>query len=95
MTDVVFLRPELNKTPDIEVNGLRWEIKSPTGKSNRTIENNLRTAREQSSNIVIDLRRIKMHKARAISHINYFLSRQTRIQHLIVITKNNDVVEIL
>lgn len=57
--NVKFLRPELDKTPDIEARGVRWEIKSPTGDSKKTIENNLRTARKQSKNIVIDLSRCK------------------------------------
>lgn len=29
--DVIFLRPQTDKTPDIEVNGIHWEIKSPKG----------------------------------------------------------------
>lgn len=32
-TDVVFLRPETKKTPDVDVNGTKWEIKSPRGDS--------------------------------------------------------------
>ncbi|MFO0971313.1 MAG: hypothetical protein U0520_03115 [Candidatus Saccharimonadales bacterium] len=60
-SDVTFLVPDRRKgtkTPDIEMNGLHWEIKSPTGKSSRTIENNLRLALKQSPNIVLDLRRM-------------------------------------
>lgn len=36
-TDVVFLRPETKKTPDVNVNGTKWEIKSPRGDSKKTI----------------------------------------------------------
>ena len=45
--DVTFLVPDRRKnarTPDIEMIGLSWEVKCPTGKSSRTIENNLRLA---------------------------------------------------
>ena len=59
--DITFLVPNRRKgakTPDIEMNGLRWEIKSPKGKSSRTIENNLRAALRQAPNIVLDLRRM-------------------------------------
>lgn len=94
-SDVTFLRPESHKTPDIEAGGMRWEVKSPMGNSKKTIENNLRTARKQSRNIVVDLRRIKMHKIRAISRINYFLSRQKQIERVIVITKDQNVIAIL
>ncbi len=94
-TDIVFLRPEANRTPDIAVDDARWEIKSPMGNSKKTIENNLRMARKQSKYIVIDLRRIKMHKARALARINYFLSRQKQIKKVLVITKDQKVIEIL
>lgn len=46
-SDVTFLVPNRQKgqkTPDIEMDGKSWEIKSPKGKSSRTIENNLRSA---------------------------------------------------
>lgn len=93
--DIIFLRPESNKTPDIEVDGVKWEIKSPMGNSKKTIENNLRMARKQSKHIIIDLRRIKMHKVRAVSRINYFLSKQTQIKRVIIITKDQKIVDIL
>lgn len=60
-TDATFLRPRSRKTSDVEINGTKWEIKSPRGNSKKTIENNLRAARKQSRNIVLDLRRIKLH----------------------------------
>ena len=47
-TDVIFLRPETKKTPDIDVNGTKWEIKSPRGNGKKTIDNNLRAAHKQS-----------------------------------------------
>jgi hypothetical protein len=94
-SDVTFLRPESNKTPDIEVNNSKWEIKSPMGNGKKTIENNLRAARRQSKHIVIDLRRIKMHRMRAISRIRYFLSKQAHIKRVIIITKDESVIDIL
>ncbi|MFZ2545395.1 MAG: hypothetical protein WAW80_05450 [Candidatus Saccharimonadales bacterium] len=66
-SDVIFLRPHTDKTPDIDVSGTKWEIKSPKGNAKKTIENNLRTARKQSENIVIDLARSKMHHSRAMA----------------------------
>ena len=94
-TDVVFLRPRHARTPDIQINSVKWEIKSPLGNSKKTIENNLRLARKQSRNIVIDLRRIKMHQTKAIARIHYFLSRQKQIKRLLVITKDQKIVDIL
>ena len=95
-SDVIFLRPSANKTPDIDVNGTKWEIKSPKGNSKKTIENNLRTARKQSDNIVIDLQRSKMHLTRAISRINFYLRTDShRIKHLKVLSKTGRVIDIL
>ena len=92
--DVVFLRPKLDKTPDIKVNDLKWEIKSPKGNGKKTIENNLREASKQSQNIVMDLRRIRMHQTRAIARINFFLSKPNRLKRVLIVTKSKKVIEI-
>ncbi len=94
-TDVVFLRPQANRTPDIEANGVRWEIKSPMGNGKKTIDNNFRMARKQSRNIVIDLRRIKMHQSKANARIRFFLSTPHRFKRVIVISKDQKIVDIL
>lgn len=94
-SDVVFLRPQTDKTPDITVHDRNWEIKSPRGNGKKTIENNLRVARKQSLNIVIDLRRIKMHQSKAIARMNFFLSKPHQFKKALVITKSQKVVEIL
>jgi hypothetical protein len=95
-TDVLFLRPEQKKTPDIDINGTKWEIKSPTGNGKKTIDNNLRAAHKQSRNIVLDLRRVKLHQTRALARINYYLSAGPhKIQHLKIITKTRKVIDIL
>ncbi len=94
-TDVEFLRPQTRRTPDIEINGIRWEIKSPRGKGKKTIENNLRDARRQSRNIVVDLRRIKLHQQTAVARINYYISGPHRLRKILVITKAKKVIEIL
>ena len=94
-TDVVFLRPQHARTPDIDVNGTRWEIKSPLGNGKRTIDNNFSEARGQSKNIVMDLRRIKMHQAKASARIRYYLSTPHHFKRVLVITKSKKVVVIL
>ena len=94
-TDIVFLRPQANRTPDIDINGTRWEIKSPIGDGKKTIENNFRNARKQSRNVIIDLRRIKMHPNKASVRIRSFLSKPHRFRKILIITKGKKVVEIL
>lgn len=94
-TDVVFLRPQTNRTPDIDLNGTKWEVKSPLGDGKKTIENNFRNARGQSRNVVLDLRRIKMHQSKADARIHSFLSKPHRFNKVLVITKGKKVIEIL
>lgn len=95
-SDVIFLRPERKKTPDIDVGGTKWEIKSPKGGSKKTMENNLRLARKQSRYIVIDLRRSKLHQARATARIKFYLATEAHnIKKLKVITKHQKIIDIL
>lgn len=95
-TDITFLRPGAKKTPDIGVDGITWEIKSPRGNGKKTIDNNLRAAHKQSRNVVLDLRRAKLHQKKAIARINYYLSAGPhKIQRLKIITKAQKVIDIL
>jgi hypothetical protein len=95
-SDVVFVRPANYRTPDFEINSVKWELKSPMGSSARTIDNNLRAARKQSVNIILDLSRIKLHKTRALSRVHHYLASGPHgFKRLIVITKDGSVIEIL
>ena len=94
-TNVTFLRPEHARTPDIDVNSVKWEIKSPMGNGKRTIDNNFNEARRQSKNLVIDLRRIKMHQSKANARINFYLSTPHHFKRVLIITKSKKVVAIL
>lgn len=90
--DVTFLIPDRRKgakTPDIEMNGLRWEVKSPTGKSSRTIENNLRLALKQSPNIVLDLRRMdgRIPTKKLLKEVERRFAEAKLIKRIIVITR--------
>ena len=94
-TDITFLRPSCQCTPDLNIKGVKWELKSPLGNSKNTIKNNLHNARKQSTNVILDLRRIKMHQTKALANIKYyFMSHRSQIRHLIVITKSEEILEI-
>lgn len=48
------------------------------------------------TNVIVDLRRIKMPQSKALSNIDYyFSSHRSQIKHLIVITKSEEILEIL
>ncbi len=95
--DVEFILPsrvKFSRTPDIKMDGLLWEIKSPKGSSSRTIENNLRTALKQSKNIIIDLRRIKIDETKAISQIAKQFKYSKLIREIIIIKQNKEIIDI-
>ena len=93
-TNVVFMRSANYKTPDFDIDGAKWELKSPMGNSSRTIENNRSTARRKSANLIIDLSRAKIHQRRAVARINFYLSQPNQFKRVLVITKAKKVIEI-
>ena len=56
-------------SPDIEMQGLYWEIKCPKGQGKYLIQNTLHKAAHQSENVIIDLSRIKIHQARCLREL--------------------------
>ena len=96
--DVEFILPsrvQFSRTPDIKMDDLLWEIKSPKGNSSRTIENNLRCALKQSKNIIIDLRRIKIDETRAISQINKQFKQSKVMKRILIIRQNQEILDII
>ena len=97
--DVVFLRPYSLSSPDLKIKGVIWELKSPTGNSKNTIYNNIKTARKQSTNIVIDLRRCRLHEKKAFANIRHAYKKRKRRKGTYLIIKKSgkilDVSEIL
>ena len=92
-SDVTFIKRTPNsKMADFKILDQIWELKSPIGDSSRTIQNNLRKANKQSSNIIIDLRRCKMRDLQALNRIKYGLSKVNSIKRMIVIKKNGDII---
>jgi len=92
--DVEFVPRSNQKTPDFIIDGVNWELKSPTGTGKNNIEHQLQTGLKQSKNIVFDARRSKIH----IVKIRNELKRQFRlsksIKRLILIEKAKNIVEI-
>lgn len=96
--DVTFIVPDRRKgrkTPDIEMLGLLWEIKSPRGKRSRTIENNLRLALLQSPNIVLDLRRMdgRIPTKKLLNEVERQFTLAKSIKHIIVITRQDEYID--
>jgi hypothetical protein len=82
------------KTPDIVMQGLEWEIKSPTGKAKNTIERQLKRAAKQSGYLVFDGRRTPIGDSDIEKSIRFEITKRTSIKKLILITKLRGVIEI-
>jgi hypothetical protein len=94
--DIKFLAPKnrnLVKTPDIFMDGLKWEIKAPISNGARVMEHALRSATKQSPNVIIDLRRCKLSDERAIRQIKHEAEkRKTTLKRLLIIAKSQKIV---
>jgi hypothetical protein len=93
---VRFLAPSQRKndrTPDIEMDGLKWEIKSPIGKSTNTIKRSFKTAIKQSKYLIFDLRHSKIPDKRNVERLNKEFNDIKSVKHLIIITKSKKLLE--
>ena len=92
-TDVRFIRRENNgNTPDIEISGVKWEIKNPEGKSKTTIANQFKRAKKQSENLCIDLHRIKLNETKAINHARAQFVEHKKFRKLLIIKKSGEIL---
>jgi hypothetical protein len=82
------------KSPDVEIGGVLWEIKSPTGTGKRNIERQLQLAMKQSDNIVFDSRRSKINITKIRNRLIYQANLTKRLKRLLLITKTG-IVEVI
>ena len=93
-SNVEFVKRSSHKTPDFRINGVYWELKSPTGSGKHNIQHQLQLASLQSSNIVFDSRRSKIHQSKINHEVRYQFMIIKRAKRLLLITKNGKVIEI-
>lgn len=84
------------KTPDILMDGLKWEIKSPINNGKRTIEHAFRGALQQSNNIIFDLRRSKTSDTINLAKISreVKLVKSGKLNKVLVITKKSKLIDL-
>lgn len=94
--EVEFLVKGTVKTADILLDGVEFEIKSPKTDKANSLEHIIKSALEQSPNIIIDISR--MRRANNIQ-IRRFLVTQARvrkrIKKMLFITKDGQVIDIM
>ena len=95
-SDVKFIPRSNQKTPDFLINGLHWELKTPTGTGKYNIQHLLHSAIRQSKNIVVDTRFSKMHITRIKNELTFHSSVTTKgIKRLLLITKDEKIIVII
>lgn len=93
--DIEFLKPAYTKgvrTPDIQMDGVLWEIKSPMGNGKRTLERAFRKSLKQSQNIIFDLRRTSIPDNKCISYLTQHFRNIKGIKRLLLVTKSNSLL---
>ena len=80
-------------TPDIIIDNVKWEMKSPTGETKNTIKNNIQGALRQSVNVILDLRRVKRPMEKCLRDIEREFTHNKKLRRLLVITKSKKVLD--
>lgn len=80
-------------TPDIKMDGLKWEMKAPLGEGNQLMENTIQRALRQSQNIIIDLRHTKRHQTKCLRELEKQFLNKKGIKRLKVITKSGKTLD--
>ena len=81
------------RTPDIQMNGLKWEIKCPIGKGANTIKRAFEVASNQSGNIIFDLRHSKMPDKVNIAKLEKEFGDIKKVKNLLIITKSRKMLD--
>jgi len=93
--DIVFIKPSSipnTHTPDIIMEGVEWEMKTPTGNGRRTIDKCFRIAVKQSKYIIIDLRKIQLSDKQCLAQIEKEFITRKYLKRIYVITKKEELV---
>lgn len=94
-SDVSFLKPRVGykvKTPDILMDGIEWELKSPKGNSRTTISNQLSRGSKQARNLIIDTSRTKLEDELILRQLQRNIQEHRSVKHLILVTKTQAVI---
>ena len=93
-TNIEFIPRTNSKSPDLFIDGIEWELKTPVGGGKRNIQHVLSRAVKQSRYIIIDARFSKIHITRIKSRLSVEMKNNKQIRRLILIDKQKNVVEI-
>lgn len=93
--NVEFLLENNLKNPDILLDGVEFEIKSPEHFNANTLEHTIKDALKQSPNLIIDMSRLKKIRS---DRMRAFLINQVRkskqIKRMFLITRQGQIIDI-
>ncbi len=92
--DVEFVPTANRNTPDFLIDDALWELKSPQGKGKNNIQRQLQYASHQSSNVILDASRSKMHANKIRREAEYQFKIIKSVQRLMFVSKDKKVFEI-
>jgi len=92
--DVEFIVRTNHKTADFLIAGTKWELKSPTGSGKYNVEHQIKDAGKQSTNVVFDARRSKIHMTKLRNEVKYQFKLIRPVKRLILIDKMDQVIEL-
>ncbi len=90
--DVTFIARSTLTTPDVRIQNILWEIKSPTGGGKRTIQHQIHRALSQSRNIVFDARSTKLRITKVRTDLRRYANENNSIKRLILIEKDESIL---
>ena len=79
--------------PDMMLDDVPWEMKSPISDGKYTIKNIIQNASHQAVNIIIDLRRCKMNDETATREIRHYFGLSKRLRRAKIITKADEIID--
>lgn len=80
-------------TPDMLINGEKWEMKSPKGEGSSLMKNTIQKALRQSKNIILDLRRVKRPQEKCIRECRREFEKSKTIKRLVLILKDDNSLD--
>lgn len=81
-----------NKTPDVRINGIHYEMKSPTSSHLPVVDKNVKKALSQSTHIVFDSKRMKNAKdAQVLRELEKSIATRRKLKSLIFVDKRRAV----
>lgn len=80
------------KTPDYEVNGIRFDLKEIEGNSKNTLDGAIKKQKRQASNFIFDITKTKMDNKEAINQIHKIYNSKYRDWVNIIILIDKDTI---